>query len=601
VRRQPLQQPLPQTPGSIEPLPQHLLNQVISFTIDPRQPQAAATRLATLGTTNRAFRAAARDQLDAHPDVGRFTADQRLRQAAVEAYREMARSRADVPYAAKLGIARFRLAAVIKDLPDVAVDLRHMAPPMSTETVAVLKEHPGLRSLDLTLPPDAHDMEAVLDLLARRPGVLRSLNLRGPPGGTRGPDPARLARALQAQTALETLDLSHLPLRLEGPLAEALAAQAQLHTLALAGPSLDAPQAQALIQALQRLPGLQHLDLAGRGLGEAGAAGLAGGPSRAPLRHLDLSRNQLGDAGVHALLAGAARPASLVLNDNGIGAAGGQALAASLERPPGSTAQESLRRLGLAGNGLGDAGVSALCHALQGHPALRELDLGRTQLGPEGMQHLAQALSHLPALRSLDLQGNNLRGNDVQGDDLGGPGFAPLAQALAHLPQLQHLNLNGTRLNAADLRALQPALQGLAGMKHLALGDNALGDGAAELGTALQAMTGLHTLDLRNIGLTPPRLQSLAGGLQHCTELRDLNLRFNHLGPDGAEALVPVLQRMPGLQKLDLGANDLGTAGIGALIPTLQAAQDLQVLRVLGNGIIEGALRLVLPRPRFHA
>ena len=101
-------------------------------------------------------------------------------------------------------------------------------------------------------------------------------------------------------------------------------------------------------------------------------------------------------------------------------------------------------------------------------------------------------------------------------------------------------------------------------------------------------------------GLTPLRLQSLAGGLRHCAELRDLNLRFNRLGPAGAQALGPVLQGLRGLQRLDLAANELGHAGIRALIPTLQAAQDLQVLRMYGNGIYEDALRLALPRLRFH-
>lgn len=571
-------QALPLAPAAapIPPLPQELLDHIAHLSVNQNDIPASAAQLARLGAVDTTFRAAAQSAQNRHPEVvlaaaaGRQAyADKPIHAAAaaMEEIEKAKQKRADTPDAALLGIARLRLAAVIESMPDVVVDLRPIALLMRTEIVAVLREHPGLKTLSITLPSNAHDMKDVMDLLAERPGVLRSLGLHGTPGGTHCPDPDQLLRVLRAQPGLEALNLSHMPLPARPTLIRALAPLTRLHSLSLVGCDLRAAGAARLAEALS---------------------------NHTRLRHLDLSQNPIGDAGAQALaplLRGPAPLESLVLNSIQIGPAGGEALAAGLERPPGPPAEGSLRRLSLAYNNLGNATVPALARALQSHPALQELDLGMTRLYPAGMRRVIQALSHLPSLQALSLHNNVMNA----------PGFADLSVILLERPKLQKLNLRSTHMDANALRTLQPALQGLTGLKHLDLSSNSLDDAADGLGVALQAMPGLQTLELQNAGLTPPRMQQLANGLQHCTELRELNLQLNKLGGAGAHELATVLQQTPHLEKLNLGDCQLNPAAMAELIPPLQAAQNLQVLRVHGNnGLDEAELLAQLSRLRFR-
>ena len=570
----PLLPPAP-APAPLPSLPQDVLNHIAHLSVDRNDiPAASAAQLARLGTVDRAFQVAAQSAQDRHPKVALAAAGEKLVRAAANAMEEIRKAkeaRADAPMGALLGIARLRLAAVIESMPDVALDLRRILPPMSTEIVAVLREHPGLKTLSVTLPPDALDMKGVMNLLAERPGVLRSLDLHGTLSNTHGPDPAQLLRVLKAQPGLEELDLSHTPL----------------------------PPGPAINGALASLPHLHSLSLAGCTLGAAGAERLAETLSKnTQLRHLDLSQNQIGDAGAQALahhLLGGQAPLpleSLLLNDNRIGPVGGQALAASLERPPGAPAEGSLRRLSLARNDLGDATAPDLASAIRSHPALKELDLEKTGLSAAGTGPVIQALDHLPSLQALSLRSNTLNPQ----------GFTDLSVVLLERPQLQKLNLRGTQMSANDLHTLQPTLQELTGMKHLDLSNNTLGNGAAGLGNALQAMPGLQTLELQATGLTPPRMQQLANGLQHCTGLRELNLQLNNLGGAGAHDLATVLRQMPHLEKLNVSHCRLDTAAMEELVPPLRDAQNLQVLRMVqgNNGFSEAELRAQVPRPHFR-
>lgn len=127
----------------------------------------------------------------------------------------------------------------------------------------------------------------------------------------------------------------------------------------------------ALLAGSEALAGLERLVLGGTEIGPAGAAALGGSSRVGNLRHLDLGQTPLGDAGLEALL-------------DGGGLAG-------------------LTSLDLAGTGISDTGLTALT-ARTDFPHLETLNLEDNQVSGEALAALLAA-PHWPALCWVGVSG----------------------------------------------------------------------------------------------------------------------------------------------------------------------------------------------------
>jgi uncharacterized protein (TIGR02996 family) len=132
--------------------------------------------------------------------------------------------------------------------------------------------------------------------------------------------------------------------------------------------------AARVLDRFVRCPQLAHVEalhLTGSGLGDAGAAELAGCEYLTNLHTLRLGDNSISDEGIEALADSPwfTKLEVLTLNGNLIGDAGAIALATS-------QSLDRLRSLDLSDNPIGDAGAEALAHA-PGFAHLRHLNLSR--------------------------------------------------------------------------------------------------------------------------------------------------------------------------------------------------------------------------------
>jgi len=644
-------------------LPEHLLPNVVASRAEAGLDgaQDAARQFAVLSQVNKAFLGAVKTALNMQPEVGFAASAARLARVAQDAIQDLRNVPVDTPpYAQKLGQARNHAAAALRGRDHVRVDFDSLrSPEVAAVVVDALAGHAGLRSLEIAVPADFPALAPLMGLLAARPGILRSLDLRAtavPDAPVPGLDPAAVARALSAQKdTLTTLNLANTGLGLEPPLSGAIASLSCLQSLNLSGMPLGASQTQALADTLRPLRSLQDLDLSHSRLDVAACEHLAGVLENHPqLRRLNLGSNLLGDTGALALgprLATLARLESLDLSGNDIGLEGCRAVAAQLVwrvgRHKGPQAVTSLRNLSLASNALGGETVGHLARALEAIPLLHELNLGQCQIGPAGMEKLAPALKKMTQLRVLNLQSNhlgldghsflavalralpNLQDLNLRSTSLGVDGLTALKDALVKLTQLHTLDLGGNRLNregcaalapilkklkqlqtlnlagiavidADGLKKLDPTLRGLNRLQHLDLSNNECRNGHLLARVLKSVGGGLKTLGLEGMGSLNHQWGTLAYPLAACVKLRELNLGNNGLLASDARQLIPALAGLQHLEVLGLHGNALNDGSLSELLPKLGGLRELRSVTVSPDDEPHdpNALQGVLPHVR---
>jgi uncharacterized protein (TIGR02996 family) len=245
------------------------------------------------------------------------------------------------------------------------------------------------------------------------------------------------------------------------------------------------------------LAGVEELSLCQGGLGNGGVELLVRSPHLGAVRVLDLGFNGLGDAGVRALARASTLPRLqfLALNDNGpitgdgaaeladspflaglleLDLSGNEVPEAGVRSIAAGRATGRLHTLKLAGNPIGDAGLTALIGSdvfRRGLARDPHLDLRFCELGPDAMPVLA-ASPELARVGSLDLRENYvgdpgvlaLCGSGRLGtvrilllarNQIGDAGA--LALAAAGLPRLRVLDVSGNRLTRRGIEALKAA------------------------------------------------------------------------------------------------------------------------------------------------
>ncbi|KAJ4454126.1 putative Protein NLRC3 [Paratrimastix pyriformis] len=218
--------------------------------------------------------------------------------------------------------------------------------------------------------------------------------------------------------------------------------------------------------------------------------------------------------------------------------------------------------LNLSSKGLTDVAALMLAEWLQTNQSVTKLHLGFNQIGDEGASGFAFALTLNTTLRELYLANNQI----------GDKGAGALAAGLAQNRTLRMLTLAANRIGDEGTGVLAAALPHNGSLQTLTLVANRIGDeGACVLAAALQNSS-LKTLDLCANQIGDKGACALAAALALNTNLQKLSLDRNPIGDEGTRALTAPLPQNHTLRVLELPSRfDMNAAPIGCLSPPTHA------------------------------
>ncbi|KAL9976144.1 hypothetical protein ACROYT_G013400 [Oculina patagonica] len=256
---------------------------------------------------------------------------------------------------------------------------------------------------------------------------------------------------------------------------------------------------------------------------------------------------------------------------------------------------DTLTKLMLPGNRIGDSGVQHLVSALPTLPSLAILDLTSNGITHKGLSFVASALTSRDSTNSGTQQNctlQKLEEFNISYNWLGDSAGSSLAAILKRCPILNTLRIESCGLTghvAAQGKEFSVALKG-SRLSHLSVAYNFLGpQGITNLITALPSES------LRHLNITSSLDdKGSQSAIQNMVELMDkggcilsdLILGDCNIGDKDLDILMKARYMFTGLQHLNLSCNKIGNNGVPLLARLLKESCKLSSLTLAGNGSI---------------
>lgn len=296
---------------------------------------------------------------------------------------------------------------------------------------------------------------------------------------------------------------------------------------------LNADELDAICQALEEDDGnIVELDLADRGLGDAGIDALSGPICQSQtVRILDLKNNNMTYDGVSIL-------ASFMRSSED----------ADNEEP--SPFLQVVEELNIGWNDVLDRGIVSLSMSLREAVELRRLLVNNAALSDEA----TAAISDM--LKCIRVEQLHLRHNSVGSD-----GAALLSEALNDDGSMVALLLGWNDIGSTGTEFICDSLRQNQTLRLLDIDGNDLGsDGAAAVSLALRDNTSLSSIWLASNNIGDLGIDSLSDSLTFNSTLLTLDLESNGITAEGGALLAVALRHNSTLEKLWLGKNSIGEA-----------------------------------------
>lgn len=324
-----------------------------------------------------------------------------------------------------------------------------------------------------------------------------------------------------------------------------------------------------------------HMDMQGCHIGTSGISVLLEALQRTPaLQHLNLASNQVNDeclVGIcHQLQCSTVRLTSIDLRYNGI-------TSASLTNLCGLV---HLEELWIAHNELGTAGGDLLADIALSCPKLVSLDCGRCGLGNSVFAMIERIAE--TSVRVLDCSFNmpNRFPSTLQMGTLKEFGFAGSREYID-----VGIGVNGISQLIISLRFKFLVTLNLFEIDLTGFGKNM--DAIRSLAHCISCSCNLKNVCLYSTNLGDSGVQILIPAITTNASLQRLDLSYNALGDISAECLAQYLAHNAVLRDLLVDDNDIGRLGLLSLCYSVTYNDTLRDLSVLGNNVSAGLYRLL--------
>ena len=273
----------------------------------------------------------------------------------------------------------------------------------------------------------------------------------------------------------------------------------------------------------------------------------------------------------------------------------------------------SLKQICLADNDLRFS-ASVVLQALQNHSKLTVLNLDNNQMTGYVAKILSKVVQNNDGLEELSLANNSLKSHaigiiqalkgistlkilDLSCNGMTAEVCVDLAYVIKANKYLEKISLNDNNLDTYVIVILR-ALQKISGLKLLNLRNTMMTEIVAkELPYIIKSNSCLEKLSLSNTGNIKSSAIAILQALQRNSKLQELDLSFNNLTSVIAEDLSEVIRCNPCLKTLTLGRNNLSSSAIVIIKALKRNAEVIEVLDLSYNsatsGITEDLVKLI--------
>ena len=467
-----------------------------------------------------------------------------------------------------------------------------------------LKNISSLKVLDLE---NNNIPEGVVDELSAAITANDSLKKLLLSGNHLGSSTEMIINALNKVTTLEELTLNDNKNRgeeLSQAMTSVLRKNKLIKKLMLCDNNLNDDGVKKIAQSLRKYSKLKVIHLQCNNITEQGAEALASIiSSNTGLQELYLGNNQL-QSGVIIIATALKSISSLKVLDleiNNIPEQVADELSAAIRT------NVLLEKLWLSGNHLGSSTVKII-NALNKVTTLKELTLNDNKNRSEEL---------IPAITSVVTKNELMKRLMLCDNNLNDDGVIKIAQSLCKHSNLKFIDLQINKITKAAAEALASIISSNTGLEEVYLGNNQLQSGVIKIASALQNVSSLKVLDLKNNNISEQVADELAAAIKSNSSLEKLWLGGNHLGSstvrivnalkkistlkelylndnkNRSEELAPALASIITKNKLmeifSLSDNNLNDDGVIKIAPSLCKYSKLKVLDLQNNNISEEA------------
>ena len=343
-----------------------------------------------------------------------------------------------------------------------------------------------------------------------------------------------IAEAIQVNTALQKLNISHNEISDDGAIAfsECLKTNTTLIELDMSWNNITCKGASVIVEAIQVNTALQKLNISKTEISDDGVIAFSEClKTNTTLIELDMSWNNI-----------TCKVASVIAEAIQVNTA--------------------LQKLNISLNQISDDGAIAFSECLKTNTTLIELDMSWNNITCKVASVIAEAIQVNTALQKLNISHNKIS------DD----GAIAFSECLKTNTTLIELDMSGNNITCKVASVIAEAIQVNTALQKLNISHNKISDdGVIAFSECLKTNTTLIELDMSLNNITCKGASVIAEAIQVNTALQKLNILFNEISDDGAIAFSKCLKTNTTLIKLNMSGNNISYSILQSVEQAIEA------------------------------